>query len=109
MTTFDERIEIIANHYGFEHQCKRAIEELAELIVALKHIEKLDENIVDYYINLATELADAKIMIDQLIYLFNNDKSLVEINDGPIEQEIDYKLDRQLFRIKTGIEGAELP
>lgn len=109
MKTFDERIETIADHYGFEHQCKRAVEELAELIVALKHIEKLDENIVDYYLNLATELADAKIMIDQLIYLFNKDESLVEINGGTIEQEIDYKLDRQLFRIKTGIEGAELP
>lgn len=109
MKTFDERIEIIANHYGFEHQCKRAVEELAKLIVALKHIEKLDENIVDYFLNLATELADAKIMIDQLIYLYNKNKDLVEINGGPIEHEIDYKLDRQLFRIKTGIEGAELP
>ena len=105
----DERIKTIADHYGFEHQCQRAVEELAELIVALKHIEKVDENIVDYFLNLATELADAKIMIDQLIYLFNKDKSLVEINDGTIEREIDYKLDRQLYRIKTGIEGAELP
>lgn len=109
MTTFDERVKAIADHYGFEHQCKRAVEELAELIVALKHIEKFDDNIVDYYLNLGTELADAKIMIDQLIYLFNKDKGLIEINGGTIEQEIDYKLDRQLYRIKTGIEGAELP
>lgn len=105
----DERIRTIADHYGFERQSQKTIEELAELIVAIKHTEKQDENIVDCCINFASELADSKIMIDQLIYLFNKDKGLVEINGGTIEQEIDYKLDRQLFRIKTGIESAELP
>lgn len=103
----DKRIKIIADHYGFVHQCEKAIEELAELIVALKHIQKTDENIVDYYLNLATELADAKIMVDQLIYLFNKEPGLLEINDGPIENDINEKLDRQIRRIKLGMECAD--
>lgn len=89
MTTFDERIGIIANNYGFEAQAEKSIEEMAELIVEIKHMKKgrASEN----FQNFVEELADVKIMIDQL-YLFAN-------FDGDVGKEITRKLERQLKRI----------
>lgn len=89
MTTFDERIEIIANHYGFEAQAEKSIEEMAELIVEIKHMKQglTSQN----FQNFVEELADVKIMIDQLYLLANF--------DGDIGKEITRKLERQLKRI----------
>ena len=44
MKTFDERIEAIADHYGFESQTEKAIEEMGELIVSIKQMKKTDAN-----------------------------------------------------------------
>ena len=88
----DARIKTIAEHYGFETQSEKAIEELAELIVAIKHLKKRDENAADHLVNFIEELADAKIMIDQLIYLHNKDAP----DDMKVEKEIERKIERTL-------------
>ena len=93
----DARIKTIAEHYGFETQSEKAIEELAELIVAIKHLKKRDENAADHLVNFIEELADAKLMIDQIIYLYNKDAP----DDMKIEQEIERKIERTLQRIRT--------
>ena len=87
----DERIKTIAEHYGFEAQADKSIEEMAELIVEIKHMKKgkASEN----FQNFVEELADVKIMIDQLYFMSNF--------DGDVSKEIDRKLDRQMKRIQT--------
>lgn len=87
----DERIKTIAEHYGFEAQADKSIEEMAELIVEIKHMKKgmTSEN----FQNFVEELADVKIMIDQLYFFANF--------DGDVSKEIGRKLDRQMKRIQT--------
>lgn len=86
----DERIKKIAEHYGFEAQADKSIEEMAELIVEIKHMKKgkASEN----FQNFVEELADVKIMIDQLYFMSNF--------DGDVSKEIDRKLNRQMKRIE---------
>ena len=103
---YEAKIRGIAEHYGLDGQNEKAVEELAELIVAIKHLSKRDENEVDHYLNYVEELADVKIMIDQLVYLA--DKDLPEsMQDMSVKRQIDHKLARQLERIKKEKENAE--
>lgn len=83
----DPRLKIIANHFGFQAQAEKAIEEMAELIVEIKHDNQFKM--------LIEELADVKIMIDQLIYLKRRSTEGAEIFDTATE----FKIKRQLKRI----------
>ena len=77
----------ILHHYGEEHQKEKAIEEMAELITAIKHGDR--ENYVE-------ELADVQVMIEQLFQALSSkeqQKFIVTIHN---------KIDRQLRRIKEG-------
>ena len=87
----DERIKKIADHYGLTYQAEKAIEEMAELIVAIKH----RDNRYPLFNNTSflEELADVKIMIDQLYYLSNH--------SGNVRRVIVTKLDRQIKRIEA--------
>lgn len=83
-----EKCRMIANHYGVDSQNLIAIEEMSELTKELcKHERKFhrEREIVE-------ELADVSIMIEQLISLFNVEDKVSEV--------IDYKLDRQIRRMK---------
>ena len=83
-----EKCRMIANHYGVDSQNLIAIEEMSELTKELcKHERKFhrEREIVE-------ELADVSIMIEQLISLFNVEDKVYEV--------IDYKLDRQIRRMK---------
>ena len=100
----DERIKKIAEHYGFEAQADKSIEEMAELIVAIKHIDAeahphLSESEArQNFLNFLEELADVKIMVSQAEYILENE------NPSAFEQykrNIDLKLDRQLERIRN--------
>lgn len=77
----------IIKHYGNENQLLKAIEELNELIDAIK--QKNPQNILE-------ELADCIIMIKQIqiIYGFSNQE---------IDAQIDFKLQRTRQRIKDTI------
>ena len=93
MTSIErERIynEII-NHYGVEAQLNVVQEELAELIVAISKYKRGKST--KTLNNIISEIADCHIMINQLRLMLPI--SLYEINT-----EIDYKLNRQLQRIK---------
>lgn len=94
----DSRLKKIADHYGFDAQAEKAIEEMAELIVAIKNLKKNDGNEADYFLNYIEELADVKIMIDQLIYL--NDKDVPDDCDLLTAPEIEFKIKRTLQRIE---------
>lgn len=83
-----ETCKSIANHYGKEHQVLIAIEEMSELTKELcKYFRRYDRKK-----EIIEEVADAQIMIEQLIELFG-------INNE-VDRMVDYKLNRQIRRME---------
>ena len=86
-----ERSEILKNalkHYGANSQRIVAIEEMSELTKELCKVARCEENIA----HIAEEIADVRIMLDQMEILFDCRKQ-VEL----MESE---KLERLLKRMK---------
>lgn len=97
--TEEQKIAVheIAFHYGVGSQCEKAVEECAELIVAVMHLKNKAASIheaVERCDNLASEIADVLIMCEQLAYLY----SIGEV----VKDKIEYKISRQLDRMKKG-------
>lgn len=76
---------IILNHYGEANQQEKAIEEMAELITAIKHGDRK---------NYVEELADVQVMIEQLFQALNFEERRQYI------VTIHNKINRQLERIQ---------
>ena len=95
-----QAIETIADFYGFDAQSRQCIEEMAELMVALnKYFRVVNE--MNYFYeqekcisNIAEEIADLTIMLEQMKYLLN-------IYEDDIETIINRKIQRQLERIEN--------
>lgn len=107
-----DKIEKIANHYGFKKQSGQLIEECAEIIQAIRKYNRFDEGLitVDDILtgtndsnmliqNIVEEIADVEIMLEQM-------KHLLHINSGAIEDIKLKKVSRQLGRIEQE-EGNE--
>lgn len=99
----DERIKTIVDHHGYERQIEKLVEESAELIVAVKHIDNemhphlSKSEMKTNFANFLEELADMKIMVSQAEYILESE------NPPAFEQykrNIDFKLDREIQRIK---------
>lgn len=89
----DPRIKNIALHYSYDRQSIKLIEEMAELQQAIcKHRESKDK--AKTLIDIKSEIADVYVLLDQMKYLLN-------IKDEELEEIKDYKINRQLLRIKT--------
>lgn len=86
----------IINHYGFDHQLERLMEECGELIVAIAKNKRyaFSDTCIDHYENLVEELADVKNLIEQLE--IDNDY----VREG-IEVMIGHKVNRELERIRA--------
>ena len=84
----DSRLQEIAHHYGFEHQREVLVEECAELIQAS---QKCKRNQVCAFDNFIGELADVKIMVEQMMLLVGTEE---------VNKVIEQKLERQMRRIK---------
>ena len=84
----DERIKTIADHYGIKKQLRQLAEECSELAVEASHSARKGTTV-----KIIEEMADVLIMMEQVIYLAKIDKC-------DIEDYINYKLDRQMKRIK---------
>ena len=88
-----EQIKQIADHYKLEHQLKKTLEELSELS------QEIRDYLFDYQMKLdditacriVDEIADAKIMLEQLEYLLEIKKE--------VEERIVFKLNRQIKRM----------
>ena len=85
----EEKVKQIADFYGLKNQLRQLAEECSELSVESLHYirerggtERVSEEIVDVL-----------IMIQQVIYLLRDDTE-------KLEKYADFKLDRQLSRIK---------
>lgn len=94
----NEDIKKIADHYGLDAQLNIAVEELAELIQAIakfRRINKRDQlNVIAKRGTISEEIADVKVMLAQVEYL-------LEI-EGVVEKVQEYKIERQLKRMKEG-------
>lgn len=100
-----QKIQKIAQHYGYDAQSRQCIEEMAELTQAInkfwrKVLRCGKKDVVKYdgislfpkeQDNLVEEMADVQIMLWQMEYFLNTDTSII----------IQQKLDRQLERIEN--------
>ncbi len=83
----------ILTHYGVTGQSLIACEEAGELIRAISKAKRQSGDSASVQ-NLISEMADVLIMMEQL-------KSIYAIMDSEIDDEINYKLVRQLGRIQA--------
>ncbi len=89
----DKRIKSIALNYGYDRQSIKLIEEMAELQKAIcKHRESKDK--AKTLIEIKEEMADVYVVLEQLKYLLN-------ISELELEEKREFKINRQLLRIKT--------
>ena len=82
------RVMEIADHYGIEKQLHQLAEECSELAVEASHSARKGVTV-----KIIEEMADVLLMMEQVIYLAN-----IAIDD--IDECIQFKIDRQLERIK---------
>ena len=82
------KLQMIADHYGIKKQLRQLAEECSELAVEASHSARKGTTV-----KIIEEMADVEIMIEQIIYL-------AKIDLCDIEDCINYKLDRQMKRIK---------
>jgi hypothetical protein len=81
----------IAETYGLRNQETQAVSELTELQYVLTR--RPNQRTTNWKEQLVDEIADVRIMCRQL-------QTLYDIDDDTINEKIDYKLNRQLGRIK---------
>ena len=94
----EKALEIL-NYYGEQKQRRQLVEECAELIQAVTKLERAQESdgiakVIERTHDLASELADVRIMIEQI------EMSLCGDISTNIQEQIEYKLQRQLDRIE---------
>lgn len=91
----DPRIKVLAEHYGFDWQCDKLIEEMSELMVAITHMRKKDENFEKHKENFLEELGDVKILIAEVEHLLNPPQKIT------LAESMSYKINRELKRIEN--------
>lgn len=94
-----ESIQIISNHYGYDAQSRQLIEEMAELTQAINKAWRCKDNYEDWVEkkrDIAEEIADVTIMLEQMKYL-------LRFSENYIEEIIEQKVYRQLKRIEENM------
>lgn len=97
MTT-EQKIQYIADHYGYDPQSRQLIEEMAELTVAINKAWRKTFDAVDKIPNMddeeriEEEIADVEIMLSQIKYLLG-------VEERELSRIVKRKLDRQIERI----------
>ena len=94
MNNYSTHIKKIISTYDQSSRADRAIEEMAELQKALLKYRRADrqELMTLRMKDIVEEIADVKIMLDQLIELYDC--------GGSVEEMVEYKINRQLRRIE---------
>lgn len=89
----DRRIRKIAINYGYDVESIKLIEEMAELTQAItKHRESKDK--ARTLKEIKNEMADVLVVMEQMKFLLN-------ITDEELEKIKEFKINRQLIRMKT--------
>ncbi len=89
----DHRIKLIAERKGFEAQTHKLVEEMAELTVAIHHLNRTD-NPQQRRADFIEELGDVMIIASQLRCLLSPPERI------KLSESIDFKIDRELNRIR---------
>jgi len=81
-----ERLEIYKQakiQWGIDSQVNMAVEELAELIVALQHLRRQDSwGDREALLSVTDEIADVEIMLEQVKYMLNiNSLAVFEVKE----------------------------
>lgn len=88
---YEGEIRYIADTYGLGNQREKLIEELSELLVAVTHDDRE---------NISEEMADVRIMIDQVAYL-------MDIRPE-VEGYVKSKIDRTLHEMEGWRRGSQM-
>lgn len=86
-----ETLKKIIKNYGMYNQINMVIEEMAELTMAIMKLKR-DRTCEAYFENFIEEIADVKIMIEQLIIIVGNQR---------VDEVIKYKLERMERRMES--------
>jgi NTP pyrophosphatase (non-canonical NTP hydrolase) len=79
----------VINKWGVETQINILIEEMSELIFAIQKIKRGNkEKYLKRYNNICEEIADVKIMIEQMDYIYDKKK-------------IDYYYNKKILKLKN--------
>lgn len=87
----------IADKYGVINQERQVVSELTELLYVLTR--RMDQRGQNWREKLIDEISDVKIMLQQIIYLY-------DIDPETISEQMDFKLNRQLGRIEKECKHA---
>lgn len=90
----DKDISFVAEHYGFEHQLNKFLEEIGELLIEISKYKNASspEEKDNALIGIEEELADVEFLLRQLKYMCHQDE---------VEETLDRKIKRQLRRIRA--------
>ena len=91
--TIDELYKMAIRKYGAEAQERQAIEECAELIIAISHKQRDREH------NIEEEIADVEIMLEQLKIINNCHDKVKSIKSFKIK-----RLYKRIFNIRSDTE-----
>ena len=91
----DTRIKMIAERKGFEAQTHKLVEEMAELTVAIHHLNRTD-NPQQRRADFIEELGDVMIIASQLRCLLSPPERIT------LSESISYKLNREIKRMEQG-------
>lgn len=87
----EEKLRKIIEQYGQYHQEVQAVQELSELILLLT--ARPEQRIGAYRSRIIDEVADSKIMINQIMLMH-------DISEAEVNSRIRYKIERQMQRIE---------
>lgn len=96
LDVYTKNLRILADAYGLNAQYVQLMEEMAELTQALCKSIRLNTNGVplrktkeEISANILEELADVKLVLDQIIYLMNNEELIKTIAVGKMHRTFD--------------------
>ena len=100
MATMKEKLQKIADFYGYEAQSRQLVEEMAELTVALnkawrnkEHLYFSKDDMSEARRNIIEEIADVEIMLEQIKFILDC--------EGDVFLEKIKKVDRQIERMNN--------
>ena len=90
-----EKIKVIADHYGYEPQSRQLIEEMAELTQAINKLwrkkgngQNTDKTHFECFNNVFEEIADVEIMLEQVKHLLDCHGAVESIKEQKIERTL---------------------
>lgn len=106
----DDRIKKIADHYGYEAQSRQLIEEMAELTQAINKEWRNAKGFlhVNYGVivdDIAEEVTDVEIMLDQIKYLLKIENEVEDWRECKLKRTLEKIEPEKMVTVVYGIHG----